>query len=232
MTSRGERTARLAAAACGLLGPTILVGSFMMNPSPPPGLSTAALAAWAAPREGLLLLGGWTQGIGSLLIVVFALALVELARASNSFAGRLALLAGVAILGVSLVEITFYLAAGEAVATGDMALGKVAAGLIKAVQHVFLIAPALLIPLGVVILDTRVLSAAFGWTGLGIGVTLQALGLIGLFGALQPLVDGVLVIQSLWFVAAAIAIGATAFFFHTSTTSRAALAATSTRDQR
>jgi hypothetical protein len=202
-----EHRLRLAAAVCGVLGPAILVSSFAMNPSPPPGLSAAALAAWAAPREGFLLAGGWTQGIGSLLIVVFALLLVELGHAGAGLLGRLTLLAGAAIMSVSLVEITFYLAAGHAVAAGDVTLGLIAGGLIKAVQHVFLIAPALLLPLGVVILQTRVLSRLFGWSALIIGGVLQALGLIGLFAAAQPVVDAVLIVQSAWFVAAAIAVG-------------------------
>ena len=207
MKTWSGRSFRLAVAACGVLGPAILIGSFAMNPGPPPGLSTAALEAWAAPRLGLLLVGGWTQGLGSLLIVLFALAVVEIADAAASFVGRVAFLSGATILGVSLVEITFYLAAGQAVANGDTTLGLIAGGLIKAVQHVFLIAPALLLPLGVVILRTKVLSGAFGWTALAIGAALQALGLFGLFAALQPVIDSVLVVQSLWFMAAAIAIG-------------------------
>jgi hypothetical protein len=206
MTS-ADRCFRLLAGLCGVVGPVILVGSFAINPAPPPGLSTAALAAWAAPRAGFLLLGGWSQGIGSLLIVIFALALVEMGGVASGFAGRLTQLAGATILAVSLLEVALYLAAGQALAARDVTLGLVSAGLIKAVQHVFLIAPAVLLPLGFVILQTRVLASSYGYSALALGATLQLLGLIGVLRPLQSVVDVVLVVQSLWFVLAGCAIG-------------------------
>jgi hypothetical protein len=205
MTTEREGLFRRWLSLCGVVGPIVLVGSFAMNPAPPPGLSTAALAAWAAAHEGLLLFGGWTQGVGSALIVVFALGLVELGGGAG-FAGRLTGLAGATILAVSLLEVTFYLAAAQSAATNDVALGLIAGGLVKAVQHVFLIAPALLLPLGAVILTTRVLPRLFGYSGLAIGTLLQALGLAGIFVHLQGVVDAVLIVQSLWFVAAGAAV--------------------------
>jgi hypothetical protein len=201
MTTERSALFRRLLGFCGVVGPIVLVGSFAMNPAPPPGLSTAALAAWASAHEGLLLLGGWTQGVGSALIVIFTLGLVELGG-GGGFAGRLTGLASATILAVSLLEVTFYLAAAQSVAAHDLTLGLIAAGLTKAVQHVFLIAPALLLPLGVLILTTRVLPRLFGYTGLAIGALLQALGLAGILTPLQGVVDAVLVIQSLWFVAA------------------------------
>jgi hypothetical protein len=204
--SSADTRLRLFAGLCGIFGPLILVGSFAMNPAPPTGLSAAALAAWAAPRAGLLLLGGWTQGIGSLLIVIFTLALVEMGGARSGFAGRLTQLASATILAVSLLEVAFYLAAAQAVVANDAMLGLVSGGLIKAVQHVFLIAPAVLLPLGVVILNTRVLARGFGYSALALGASLQALGLAGVLWPLQPLVDGLLIVQSLWFVAAGLAL--------------------------
>ena len=205
--SRGDdRWFRILAGLCGVVGPIVLVASFVMNPAPPPGLAPGALAAWVRPREGLLLLGGWMQGIGSLLIVIFAFAVVELGGAASGFAGKLAQLAGAVILAVSLVEVTFYLAVGQAIATGDVALGLISGGLIKAVQHVFLIAPALLIPVGLVILNTKVLARGFGYSALVIGAVLQVMGLAGVLGALQPVIDVVLIVQSAWFVAAGLAL--------------------------
>ncbi len=149
------------------------------------------------------MLGGWLQGIGSLLTVLFALALVHLAGATHRFAGWATLLAGAAILLVSLVEVTFYLAAAEAAVTGDVATGAIANALIKAVQHVFLIAPALLLPLGAVLLGSRVLPRAFAYLALALGALLQVLGLVGLFSPLQLVVDVLLIVQGLWFLAAA-----------------------------
>jgi hypothetical protein len=73
------------------------------------------------------------------------------------------------------------------------------------VQHVFLIAPAVLLPLGFVILKTRVLGRPFGYSALALGATLQVLGLAGVLRPLQPVVDVVLIVQSVWFIAAGFA---------------------------
>jgi hypothetical protein len=58
--------------------------------------------------------------------------------------------------------------------------------------------------LGAVLLGSRVLPRAFAYLALALGGVLQALGLAGLFGALQPLVDLLLVVQGVWFLAAAV----------------------------
>ena len=199
-----DRPARILAGLCGILGPVTLVLSFMINPAPPADATLAQLAAFAKEHHHTIVLGGWLQGIGSLLIVIFSIGLVHLAGASHRLAGWLTLLAGATILMVSLVEITFYLAAVQAAAAGDVASGAASNNLIRAVQHVFLIAPALLLPLGVVLLRSAVLPKAFAYAALGLGGTLQLLGLIGLFNVLQPVIDSLLIVQALWFVAAAV----------------------------
>jgi len=198
--------ARILAAACGVLGAVTLVTSFVINPAPPAGATVVQLAEFASRHRHTIVLGGWLQGIGSLLLVLFAIALVHLAGAAQRFAGWITLLAGAVILMVSLVEITFYLAAVEALAKGDPALGTVVDVLIKAVQHVFLIAPALLLPLSVVLLGSRVLPRAFGYLAAALGATLQTLGLLGLLHPLQPVIDVLLIVQALWFVTAAVAL--------------------------
>jgi hypothetical protein len=194
------------AAACGLLGAVTLVTSFRINPGPPPGATVAQLAEFAIQHRNTIVLGGWLQGIGSLLLVLFAIALVHLAGAAQRLAGWITLLAGAVILMVSLVEVAFYLAAVEALRRGDPALGTIVDVLIKAVQHVFLIAPALLLPLGAVLLGSRVLARLFGYLALALGATLQVLGLLGLLYPLQPLIDVLLIVQALWFVSVAIAL--------------------------
>jgi hypothetical protein len=151
-------------------------------------------------------LGGWLQGIGSLLIVLFAIVLVHLAGAAHRIAGWVTLLAGATILAVSLQEVTFYLGAVQATEDGNTASALASNNLIKAVQHVFLIAPALLLPLGFVLVRTTVLPRLFAYTALALGATLQILVLVGLFNVLQPVIDVLLIVQSLWFVAAAVAL--------------------------
>src|SRR6516164_10178329 len=175
---------RLLAALCGMLGPVTLVGSFFINPAPPADASVAELAEFAHRHHNTIVLGGWLQGMGSLLIVIFALALVHLAGATQWFSGWMTLLAGATILMVSLVEITFYLGAVQGAASGDEASGLASDNLRKAVQHVFLIAPALLLPLGVVLARSCLLPLSFAYSGLALGALLQIFGLVGLFHVL------------------------------------------------
>jgi hypothetical protein len=107
---------------------------------------------------------------------------------------------------VSLVEVTFYLGVVQAAETGDVASGLASGNLIQAVQHVFLIAPALLLPLGFVLFGSHMLPRVFAYLALALGITLQLLGLVGLFNIVQPVIDMLLVVQSLWFITAALAL--------------------------
>ncbi|MDQ6671130.1 MAG: hypothetical protein M3069_10330 [Chloroflexota bacterium] len=50
------------------------------------------------------MLASWMQGIGSLLMVLFALGVLHLVGATRQLAGVITLLSVTAILGISLVE--------------------------------------------------------------------------------------------------------------------------------
>src|SRR5215510_15649008 len=193
-------------ALCGIIGPIILVASFVINPAPPADYTVPQLREFAIQHHNGIVFGGWLQGIGSLLIVLFAIGLVHQANATHSLAGWITLLAGATILMVSLVEVAFYLAAVQATEAGDTASALAINNLIKAVQHVFLIAPALLLPLGFVLLGSNVLPRVFAYLALTMGSILQVFGLFGLFNVLQPVIDVLLIVQSIWFVAAAVAL--------------------------
>jgi hypothetical protein len=197
---------RIVAGLCGIIGAVALVSSFVMNPAPPADFSLAQLRDFAVHHQSGIVFGAWLQGIGSLLLVLFAIALVHLAGATHRFAGCITLLAGATILMVSLVEITFYLGAVQAAEVGDLTSGAVSNTLIKAVQHVFLIVPALLLPLGVVLLGSRLLPRTFAYLALALGTTLQIFRLVGLFGVLQAIIDDVLIVQALWFGTAGVAL--------------------------
>ena len=201
-----DRTQNTLIALCGLVGAIVLTLSFAINPGPPAGSSVAQMAGFARAHHNLIVLGGWTQGFGSLLLVIFALGVVHLAGASQRLAGWLTLLSGSSILMVSLVEVACYLTVVQATETGDVTTGLVAAALIKGVQHLFLITLALLLPLGWVLRGSRLLPRPLAYLALALGATLQVFGLLGIFSALQPVVDGLLAVQSVWFVAASIAL--------------------------
>jgi hypothetical protein len=201
-----DRSLRLLTTLCGLLGVAALVVSFAINPGPPPGATAAEVIAFANQHRPTILVGAWLQGIGSLLNVLFVLALVHLAGARHRFAGWLTLLAGATVLMVSLVEVTGYLVYAQASAHGDLTGAMIGTDFTEAIQHVFLIAPALLLPLGAVLLGSRLLPRVFGYLALMLGSLLQILGLVGLFTALQPVIDNLLTAELVWMAAAAIAL--------------------------
>ncbi len=194
------------AAITGIVGPIVLVASFILNPAPLASDTPAQLRDFTLKHHNQIAFGGWLQGIGSLLIVLFVIALIHFAGAAQRISGWITFLASSAILMVSLLEVPFYLGAVQAVEAGDTASALASNNLIKATQHVFLIAPAVLLPLGYILLTTSVLPRLFAYLALMLGAALQIFGLLGVFNVLQPVIDVLLIVQSLWFVAAAVAL--------------------------
>lgn len=89
--------------------------------------------------------------------------------------------------------------------TATMAL--ISLDLIHAVQHLYFIvaAPALFLPLGVVILGSHVLPRVFGYLSLVLGAAFAVLGVVTLFTLTLPVaVLAFAGIQTLWWLAAAI----------------------------
>ena len=119
--------------------------------------------------------------------MLFALGVVYLAGAMTRMAGWVTLLASAVILTLSLIDAAFTISAAEAVAHGHAVTAAVSFDLIDgpgndAVGRVFLIAPPLLLPLGAVLLGSRLLPRAFGYTAVAFG---SASIILGAGGAVQ-----------------------------------------------
>ncbi len=105
---------------------------------------------------------------------------------------------------VSLTEIVFYL---SALNPQPPALALLSNNIGHAVQHLYFVvaAPALFIPLSVVLLGSKILPRIFGWTGLALGLIFASLGLSTITTVvLSPAVNAMAAVQSLWWFAAAI----------------------------
>ncbi len=200
----------LLTALCGILGVVTLITSFIINQGPPSGSTIAQVMVWGRQNINTVLLGAWLQGIGSLLNVIFVFALVRLANATTWLSGWITVLAGTIILAVSLTEITFYLSAVYGGLNNDPATVSISLTLIKAVQHLYFIAPAILLPLGIVVLGSHVLPQVFGYLALVIGAVFEILGLVGLFVAIQAALNFVPGLFALWVLAAAIVLAVSA----------------------
>jgi hypothetical protein len=154
------RTATVWAAVSGLVGMCMLGISFAINTGPPAGASGAQLAAFGQQHHDAILWGAWLQAAGPALIAVFALAIVVLAGATARLAGWMTVFGAATLMTVSVIEITGYIGT---VHTSSATMPATSLALIHSVQHLWFIvgAPALWLPLGLVILGSHVLPGSW-----------------------------------------------------------------------
>jgi len=181
----------------------MLIPSFLINPGPPSNPTVAQLIAFGNQFHNSILIGAWLQAVSPFLIILFAIAIVHLAGATTRLMGWMTLFGGSILVMTSLIEVTFYLSAvnGNPATTALISLD-----LISAVQHVFSMvsAPALFLPLGIVILSSRVLPHMFGYLAFVLAGIFAILGIVGLFSPIQSVVNILASIQGLWWLTAAI----------------------------
>lgn len=210
------RTFRILLAIVGFIGIVALSASFAINPGPPAGSSVSQIIVWGAQHERLIEAGAWLQIVGSFLQLVLILGILYTTGAIRRFVGMITAVAVVLIMGVSLVESSFYLSAIAGGVSGDATTLSVSLNLIKAIQHAYSIipAPALDAGLGLVILTSPlfagIVGRILGYLGIAFGVALLFLGFFGVFTDLQQAVDNVLTIQQVWLIAIVIAVAFTA----------------------
>jgi hypothetical protein len=189
-----------------IAGVVLLSLSFSINSGPPPDSSAADLIEFGHRHFVSILWGAWLQAVGPVLIVLFAFALVHLADATHRLAGWMTVFGASILMTVSLIETTFYICALFA---DPPVMPSISLNLIYAIQHMYFIvaAPALFLPLGIVLLTSQVLPRVFAYLALIIAtafavvgvifvLTLKLPGPVTLLGAIQPL----------WWLAAAIAL--------------------------
>jgi hypothetical protein len=207
-----NRTTRALAAICGITGVLMLTAHFLIpGKIPPDSAGVARLAAFARGHRDAILLSAWLQVTGAILYVVFILAIVHLARAGERFAGRIVALAAAILVGLTLLDSAMIIASVQAAAQGHAETLRVSFDLIggptnDAIGRSFLIAPAILLPLGFVILQTRLLPRSYGLIAIAFGATSQALGMLGLFSkiAFADINPAVLALENLWLIMVAV----------------------------
>jgi hypothetical protein len=163
---------------------------------------------WGAAHKTLILAGAWLQAAGSLLEVIFILGIIVIAGATQRLSGWITAFAATVIMTVSMVEVSFYLSAVQGGVSGDLTTLSVSLKLIQAIQHAYVIAPspALLLGLGIILLQSHLFPRLFGYLALALGAVLGILGFIGTFTPLHQVIDYILGAQELWFIAAGIAL--------------------------
>ena len=198
------RLFQILSALSGIAGVIMLITSFSINPGPPSNATSAQLIAFGNQYYTSILWGAWLQAVGPLLTVLFAIAIVCLAGATTRLAGWMTMFGGAILMMVSLFEIVFYMSTLD---RNPATMVLISQDLIHAVQHLYFIvaAPALFLPLGIVILGSRVLPRVFGYLALVLGATFVILGVVSLYSLTLPaVVIAFAGLQTLWWLAAAI----------------------------
>jgi hypothetical protein len=197
-------------ALSGVVGVAMLIAHFQI-PAHVPGDNSppATITQFVLHHHAAILATAWLQGFGPFPYVLFALGVVYLAGAMTRLAGWVTLLASAVILTLSLIDAAFTISAAEAVIHGHAVTASVSFDLIDgpgndAVGRVFLIAPPLLLPMGAVLLGSRLLPRTFGYSAVGFGAASIILGLAALFSATAfSLAIILIIVESAWVLAAA-----------------------------
>ncbi|HJT01782.1 MAG TPA: hypothetical protein VJ756_21995 [Terriglobales bacterium] len=187
----------------GVCGVLLLGLSFAVNNGPRSGATAIELANFARQNYTKIMWGAWMQAVGPVLIVLFAFFLVHLAGATQQIAGWMTFFGATILMTVSLIEITFYI---SGLYSDPTMMPSMSLNLISAVQHLYFMvaAPALFLPLGIVLLRSTVLPRLFGYMALMLAAVFAALGVIFLLHLRLP--DAVTAfggVQALWWLAAA-----------------------------
>ena len=171
--------------------------------------STASLAqviSMATRYHTLWFLGTWLQATGSLLSVIFFLALVHRAEATTRLAGLLTILGSTVLLALVLIEGVFTMDLAQAAVDGHQMASLTSFDIMTVFTYIYPIVPAPLIflALGSILLRCHLLPRIFGYLAIGLGIAFEIAGFIGLFTT-NILTLVVLSLQALWVLAAAIA---------------------------
>ena len=207
---KAERRFRLLLSTSGIVGSILLVvyfsAPFTIFPFPSSSATMSQIVSNAGQYQLEYMLAAWLQGAGTLLIVVFVLGLVFVARAWNRFAGWITMLASAAVLMLSLMEGTFFIDAAQAVANGHPDAAVTSFDLTFVFIHTFFIAPSLLLPLAFVLRHSKLLPGPFWPSAFILGVAFEIFGLIGLLTPALTVPSIVLLVAMvIWMISAALA---------------------------
>jgi hypothetical protein len=201
---------RILIALCGILGTILLglyfgVGFSVGLAQLPPDTTSAQVVNIGKEYRNLWFLGTWLQATGSLLSVVFFLALVQRAGRTASLAGLLTIVGSAVLLAVVLVEGVFTIDLAQAAVNGHPATSLASFDIMSVFTYVYPIVPApvIFLALGTVLLGSHLLPRVLGYLAFGLGIAFAVVGLIGLFTT-SLLTIAVLSLQALWVLAAAI----------------------------
>jgi hypothetical protein len=187
-----------------IVGVVLLIVSFGIAVPPPAGATSVELVQFGQQHYAGVLWGAWLQAVGPVFIMLFAFSLVHLAGATQRLAGWMTLFGATILMTVSLIEITYYI---SALFPDPNVMTSISLRVISAVQHLYFIvaAPAVFLPLGIILVRSRILPRIFGHLALILAAAFAALGAIFMLRlALPAWVTAFAAVQGFWWLAAGI----------------------------
>ena len=188
----------------GIVGVVLLIVSFGIAVPPPAGATRAELVQFGQHHYARVLWGAWLQAVGPVFIMLFAFSIVHLAGATQRLAGWMTLFGATILMTVSLIQITYYI---SALFPDPEVMTSISLRVISAVQHLYFVvaAPAVFLPLGIILVRSPVLPRIFGFLALILAGAFAALGAgFMLTLALPAWVTAFAAVQGLWWLAAGI----------------------------
>ena len=200
-------------ASAGLAG-TALLAAYFAAPAflgwPFAGASPTRLAAYALDNQSLFYAGAWLQSTGTLLSVIFFLALVRMTGAATNLVARVVTVTAASLLSIVLVESAFMVAVPMAASAGDLATVATTFALSNGVfVRVFPLAPAsaTYIALGLALLARAPIHRGFGYAAIALGAVFELGGVVAIFSTAALIALAILAAgQALWVAAAAVAL--------------------------
>jgi len=166
----------------GVGGVVALVAHVAILPSRPALGATQSQFMRLASHHNALFASAWLDGIGSILLILSAVAIAHFAGAGGTFLGRIVQVAGAAVIAMSLVSDALVVTIAQAGTVGDGATIRTAYSLLTAADYVYPFAnPFWLSALGAIVLATRVLPRVFGYLALALGAAELVGGLAKLY---------------------------------------------------
>jgi hypothetical protein len=210
--SQPGRRLQILAALAGIVGPVLLVAYFitpLFVGWPSATESAAKVAAYADAHRVLFYFGGWLQGTGAALSIVFLLVLLQRSGARRKVAGSVTLIGCAVLLSVVAAEAAMLEAVAVAAANHDLATVATGFQLASGVfVRIYPLVPAPLVfaGIGFALSGTPVLPRAFAGTALAISALFVVAGLAAVFGTAGFIFATVMsVAEAIWIPAAAIA---------------------------
>ncbi len=206
-----ERLRRLGA-ACGIVGPVLLVIYFAvpaMTGWPYAGASPDRLVTYANSHQLLFYAGGWLQATGALLSILFFLVLLRLSGTSARLSGLVLIVGCALLLAVVLIEAALLEAVPMAAAAGDRATVATTFALSNGVfARIFPLAPAPLLFAGVgYALEPTVLRPGFARSARMVAVLFVIAGIAAIFATVGLIFAIIMsVVQAIWILTAGIAL--------------------------